>query len=176
MEELFDELNEDGEFTGRTVGRDVAHKDGIWHRAVVLFLVNSKGQVLLQKRSRHKKKWPSCWDVSSGGHVDAGELGMMSAIRELREELGISVDAKDVRFISGYRSNNGGDAHHNEFYVAFKDVDPKDIKMQESEVEEFKWIDFVAFKKMVHKKDPSLTTKWEAYEALIRYVEKYGAN
>ncbi|MCL2229332.1 MAG: hypothetical protein FWC00_05935, partial [Firmicutes bacterium] len=62
------------------------------------------------------------------------------------------------------------------FYVAFKDVDPKDIKMQESEVEEFKWIDFVAFKKMVHKKDPSLTTKWEAYEALIRYVEKYGAN
>lgn len=178
MEEIFDVLDDNGEFVGKTVNRDDAHKNGIWHRAVVLFLVNSKKQVLMQKRSRFKKKWPSCWDVTSGGHVDAGELGLFSAIRELDEELGIKVKPREVRYISGCRSNQKTekmwDAHINEFFVAFKDIDAKDVKLQESEVEEFKWIDFEDFKKMTKNRINSLTEKWEAYDALIKYIEKYG--
>lgn len=178
MEEFFDVLDENGEFVGEVVSRDDAHKNGVWHKAVVLFLVNSNKQVLMQKRSRFKKKWPSCWDVSSGGHVDAGELGLFSAIRELKEELGIEVKPQDVRYISGCRSNNKNekmwDAHFNDFFVAFNDADISNIKLQESEVEEVRWIDYEEFKEMVTKKDSSLTTKWEAYEALIRYIERYG--
>jgi len=178
MEEFFDELDENGEFTNKVVNRDDAHKSGAWHRAVVLFLVNSKKQVLMQKRSRFKKKWPSCWDVSSGGHVDAGELGLFSAIRELDEELGIKVEPKDVRYISCYRSNSKNektwDAHFNEFFVAFKDVGAKSIKLQEAEVEEAKWIDYEKFKQMTKAKDTSLTEKWEAYNALISYIDRYG--
>jgi isopentenyl-diphosphate delta-isomerase type 1 len=178
MEEKLDVLDENGDFTGKSVSREEAHLNGDWHRAVVLFIVNSKKQVLLQKRSTDKKKWPGCWDVTSGGHVDAGELGLMAAVRELYEELGIKIEPKDVRYISGCRSNNRDgkmrDAHFNEFFVAFKDVDTKDIKMQESEVEAFNWVDFEEFKKLIRNKDPKLTTKWEAYKALIDYIEKYG--
>ena len=178
MEEMFDALNENGEFLGKIVSRDEAHQNGVWHRAVVLFVVSHKKQVLMQKRSLLKKKWPGCWDVSSGGHVEAGEMGLFSAIRELDEELGINVEPKNVRYISGYRSNmkteKMWDAHFNEFFVAFKDVDIKDIKMQQGEVEEVNWIDFEDFKKMTRSRDNALTPKWEAYEALIRYIERYG--
>ena len=50
MEELFDVLNEKGEYTGKIETREKCHKDGLWHKAVVVFIINSKGQVLLQRR------------------------------------------------------------------------------------------------------------------------------
>ena len=48
MEELFDVLNEKGQYTGRVETRQKCHKEGLWHKAVTLFILNSKGQVLLQ--------------------------------------------------------------------------------------------------------------------------------
>ena len=178
MEELFEALDENGEFAGEIVGRDEAHKTGVRHRAVVLYLVNSKKQVLLQRRSLSKKKWPGYWDVTSGGHVDAGELGLFSAIRELKEELGIVVKPQDVRYVccrlTNHKQEGMLDNHVNEYFVAFKDIGIKDIKLQKGEVEEVKWIDFKVFKDMVKNRDSSLTTKWGAYEMLIKYIEKYG--
>lgn len=46
---------------------------GLRHKAVALFIINNKGQVLLQKRSVKKKMWPGMWDLSTGGHVKSGE-------------------------------------------------------------------------------------------------------
>ena len=177
MEE-FDVLDENGEFTGEIVERDKAHSEGMMHRAVVLFLVNSKKQILLQKRSLKKKKWPGYWDVTSGGHVDAGELGLFSAVRELEEELGIKVEPQDVRYICCRRTDTrvAGmiDKHMNEYFVAFKDIDIRDIKMQVGEVEEVNWVDYDVFKTMVTNKESSITPKWAAYEMLIKYLERYG--
>ncbi|MDR0461819.1 MAG: NUDIX domain-containing protein [Christensenellaceae bacterium] len=179
MEELFDVLNENGEFTGETISREKAHVDGTYHRAVVLFLVNSKKQVLLQKRSLSKKKWGGYWDVTSGGHVEAGELGLMSAIRELDEELGIKVKPEDVRYIGCRRTQTPkfgmNDNHFNEYFVAFKEVNVMKVKLQKDEVDEVKWIDFADFKNMVRNKNASLTEKWAAYEYLIMFIE-YGQN
>ena len=73
--EIFDVLNEYGEFTGKTATREECHKKGYWHRAVYAFIIDDKGNVLLQKRSASKKLWPNLWDVTVGGHVDSGELG-----------------------------------------------------------------------------------------------------
>ena len=58
MEEYFEVLNEKGEYTGEIASREKCHKEGLWHKAVVAFIVNSKEQVLLQRRSANKKLWP----------------------------------------------------------------------------------------------------------------------
>lgn len=50
MEELFDVLNEKGEYIGKVETRKKCHKEGLWHKAVYIFIINSKGQVLLQRR------------------------------------------------------------------------------------------------------------------------------
>ncbi len=69
MEEYFDVLDEKGNYLGRKETREVCHKNGLWHRAVALFIINSKGEVLLQKRSNLKKMWPGLLDITAGGHV-----------------------------------------------------------------------------------------------------------
>ena len=80
MEEYFDVLDENGEFTNRVESREKCHKDGLWHKAVALFIINSKNQVLLQKRSANKRLWPNLWDITAGGHVLTGEFGFQSLI------------------------------------------------------------------------------------------------
>ncbi|MCI9246880.1 MAG: NUDIX domain-containing protein [Clostridia bacterium] len=96
MEEYFEVLNEKGEYTGEVETREKCHKEGLWHKAVVVFIINSKNQVLLQKRSETKKLWPNMWDVTAGGHVLEGEMGFQALIREAKEELGIDLQKQNI--------------------------------------------------------------------------------
>ena len=177
--EMFDRLTARGVHTGKVVSREEAHKTGAWHRAVLLFLVNDRNQVLMQRRSPHKSLWPNRWDGTGGGHVDASELGMFAVIRELREELGIEMAPGDVRYIGGCLSEQRTDKmwnrHWNEFFVAHGDVDVARIRLQETEVSEVAWVNFDTLKTWVRERSDKLTEKWEAFEALIRYVEGYCA-
>ena len=95
--------------------------------AVVVFIINSKNQVLLQKRSKNKRMWPDMWDITAGGHVDAGEFGFQSVLRESEEELGIKLKKEDLTFIGSSLSTNiKGDIvnkHFNEYYIATKEID-----------------------------------------------------
>ena len=145
MEEFFDVLNEKGEYTGKVENREKCHKEGLWHKAVVVFIINSKGQVLLQKRSSKKKLWPNMWDITAGGHVLKGEFGFEAIIRECEEELGIKLQKNDLTFIGSTKSTNiKGEIvnnHFNENYIARKEIDESKLKLQEDEVSEVKWID-----------------------------------
>lgn len=89
--ELFDILNPDGSKTGIVRERVVAHREGSLHATVHMWIVrpNEKSgyDVLLQKRSQTKDSNPGSYDISSAGHVDAGDEILESAIRELKEEV-----------------------------------------------------------------------------------------
>ena len=61
---------------------------------------NDKKELLLQKRSVTKKSHPNCWDISGAGHIRAGESVIDGAIRELKEELGVEVEEKDLQYIA----------------------------------------------------------------------------
>lgn len=89
--EVFDVVDEDDQVLGQKTRGEV-HAEGLMHRAVHIFVVGKKGQLLLQKRSRFKDVHPGDWDSSVAGHVDAGESYEQAAIRELEEEMGIVVD------------------------------------------------------------------------------------
>ena len=127
MKEYFDVFNEKGEYTNKIETREVCHSKGLWHKAVAVFIINSNNQVLLQKRSPYKKLWPNCWDITAGGHVLAGEFGFQSIIREIKEELGLSIEESDILFIGSTKSTNIKDEiinnHFNEYYIINKDVD-----------------------------------------------------
>ena len=143
MEEKFDVLNELGEFTGEIATRDECHKKGLWHRAVYAFIIDDKGNILLQKRSKNKKLWPNMWDVTVGGHVDSGEFGRQALIRECKEELGIDVDDSEIKYIVGttsvYNKNGYINNHYDECYLITKDVGIKDLILQKEEVSDAKY-------------------------------------
>jgi isopentenyldiphosphate isomerase len=90
--EIFDVVNERDEVLGQQERGEV-HRLGLMHRAVHVLVFNAAGQVFLQKRSMTKDRQPGLWDSSASGHVDAGEDYDACAVRELREEIGLQLDA-----------------------------------------------------------------------------------
>jgi isopentenyldiphosphate isomerase len=89
-EEIFDVVNERDEVIGQAPRKEV-HARGLWHRAIHVLVFNSRGEVFLQKRSRKKDIAAGKWDSSSSGHLDTGEDYDASAVREVREELGLTL-------------------------------------------------------------------------------------
>jgi isopentenyldiphosphate isomerase len=89
-EEIFDVVNERDEVVGQNTRREV-HRLGLKHRAVPVLVFNGRGETFLQKRSMTKDREPGKWDSSSSGHVDSGEDYDACAVRELREEIGLTV-------------------------------------------------------------------------------------
>jgi isopentenyl-diphosphate delta-isomerase type 1 len=95
-EEIFDIVNDRDEVIGR-LPRAQVHREGHKHRAVHVLVFNARGEIFLQKRSMTKDTHPGAWDSSSSGHVDSGEDYDACAVRELREELGLVVEAPPSR-------------------------------------------------------------------------------
>ncbi|MEI6491946.1 MAG: 16S rRNA (adenine(1518)-N(6)/adenine(1519)-N(6))-dimethyltransferase RsmA [Verrucomicrobiota bacterium] len=94
--EMFDVVDESDRVL-RAEPREVVHVNNLLHRAVHMLLFNSRGELLLQKRSIWKDRNPGRWDSSAAGHLDSGEEYLEAARRELREELG--VEAPDLELI-----------------------------------------------------------------------------
>ena len=177
MEEKFDVLNELGEFTGKIASREECHKKGLWHRAVYAFVIDEKGNVLLQKRSSQKRLWPNLWDVTVGGHVESGEFGRQALIREVKEELGIEIGDNDIKYLVGSTSiNEQGNIinkHFNECYLIIKNIDITDIKLQKEEVSEVKYFSKDELLKRITNNYDGLTEKTGPWNFLKRILEKY---
>jgi isopentenyl-diphosphate delta-isomerase type 1 len=95
-EEIFDIVNERDEVIGHKPRSEV-HARGLLHRAVHVMVFNGCGEIFLQKRSMKKDRQPGVWDSSCSGHVDSGEDYDQTAVRELREEIGLSLNAPPQR-------------------------------------------------------------------------------
>jgi isopentenyldiphosphate isomerase len=95
-EEIFDVVNERDEVVGQETRRKV-HQTGLKHRAVHVLVFNRRGEVFLQKRSMTKDTAPGKWDSSASGHLDTGEDYDACAVRELREEIGLTIQQPPAR-------------------------------------------------------------------------------
>lgn len=94
-EELVDIVDEENNVIGKS-SRKEAHQKGHIHRALSVLIFNSKGQVLLQKRSKTKSVYPLSWDISTSEHVLAGESYEDAGVRSVKEELGVEIVAEVI--------------------------------------------------------------------------------
>jgi isopentenyl-diphosphate delta-isomerase len=120
--ELLDVLTPDGLPTGRTKAKPDVHRDGDWHRAAHVWLVTPDQRVLLQRRAATKENWPNLWDVSVAGHISAGETAIDAAVREVQEELGLTLTPQDLTHLGTLRWHavlNDGAYIENEFHEVF---------------------------------------------------------
>ncbi|KYQ90709.1 hypothetical protein DLAC_09344 [Tieghemostelium lacteum] len=101
-EERIDVLDENGNSLGYSEPRSVVHSKGLWHRVVHVWIVDSDGKLLIQRRSNNKESFPGYWDNSSAGHIEAGQTSKDAAIRELNEELGILHSVNDLELLFTY--------------------------------------------------------------------------
>lgn len=87
-EEQFEIIDERGTPLG-LAPRSRAHREGLWHRAVHVFVFRSDGRLLIQRRQLDKDICPGAWDLSAAEHLKPGEGYLEGAMRGLREELGV---------------------------------------------------------------------------------------
>ncbi len=161
--ELLDIVDQNAQPIGLTIDRDTAHAEGIRHRTSHVWILRRRGgcvEILLQKRSKTKDSFPGCYDISSAGHIPAGMDFVPSALRELKEELGLDAQPAELHYCGQRRFFNHKIFHDRPFldnqisnvYVLWKDVRPEDLTLQECEVESVRWMDFFDCMKQVRSK------------------------
>ncbi len=99
-EEIIAEIDEEGKLIGK-MSRTKAHDDSMkLHPVIHVHILNSKGEVLLQKRSKKKRIQAGKWDTAVGGHISYGEDIKTALVRETQEELGLR--ELDFKFVTKY--------------------------------------------------------------------------
>ena len=148
MEELFDVYDENGKYLGvKTKSFCHSENPGVYHKPVWIWIVNSKNEVLIQKRAENKKFMPNKWDGSATGHVVAGETSLQGSVREVFEEIGVLFKEKDFIFMGEFLAPEVWEI--GQVYLLKADIPLDKMKLQEEEVSEAKWIDFEGFKNLL---------------------------
>lgn len=96
LAEIFDVVDDDDRVIGQATRAEV-HARRLKHRAAHVLLFNSRGELFIQTRSATKDKYPGRYDSSASGHLASGEDYHGCAVRELHEELGLTIPPPDVR-------------------------------------------------------------------------------
>ena len=172
QEEYFDILDEFGNKTGKIKSRSEVHRNGNFHKAVHIWIINDLGEILLQRRCLTKDSDPNMLDISCAGHLTAGDTSIEGAIRELKEELNLDVKESDLEFIKTIKrchvSNKTFiDNEYDDFYILRTDKSISDMKYQVEEISEIFFVPFQKFKEMVANKQPNLVIYEEEYEVLL---------
>lgn len=96
-EELVDIFDENYKYLG-TAFKSEARKNGNWVQAFHCWIIRpeNNGYLLFQKRGKDKKVFPNALDISAAGHYKSGETIEEGGFREIKEEIGIEVDFKDL--------------------------------------------------------------------------------
>ena len=153
MKEFLDIVDENGQPTGEIIDRETAHAKGILHRTSHVWLARRKKgkvQILLQKRAKHKSSFPGCYDISSAGHIPAGDSYEASALRELEEELGVQAEEKDLIYCGDRKviwddvffGKPFHDRQISRVFLLWLDREESEFTLQESEVDSVLWMDF----------------------------------
>lgn len=137
--ELVDAYDENNEFTGVTVDRWEALGKGYWKRGVSCWLMNRKGEILLQKRTRNKRRNPNKW-AKTGGQVDAGETVEEAIFREVKEELGIEIPKEEISLENARKSKNEIRKMFIYSFIFIVDYKIEDYTIQKEEVSEIKYV------------------------------------
>lgn len=174
--EYIDVLDENGNKTGETKSREEVHKQGLWHRTVHIWVVNSNKEILMQLRSPEKKSNPNKWTTSASGHLSAGDESVDGAVRELGEEIGLRVKPVELEYLFTIHEHFTNDNMINneivDVYIIRKDIDINDITLQKEEVSSVRWVKEEEFRELTKNCEQNkIVAHPEMFEKLLKVLE-----
>ena len=178
MDELIDILDSDGNPTKRTAMKSVAHREGLFHPTIHVWLYTRDGQILLQMRSKTKDTHPLLWDVSVAGHIGAGEDMEESALREVQEEIGLTITKNDLQKIGIFKSvfehhPSLIDCEFHHTYLCELKVPLTQLKKQESEVDDLQLISLTQFSKDIRDRSKQYVPHdMNYYHSVIQAIKR----
>ena len=116
-----------------------AHEKGVLHRAFSVFILNQKGQLMLQRRALDKYHSPGLWTNTCCSHPRESEGNIEAGVRRLKEEMGFTTPLKPMfSFIYKSKFDNGLTEH--EFDHVLLGYYDKQPLINTIEVSEWKWM------------------------------------
>lgn len=154
MEEYIDIVTKTGKPTGKTAPKTEIHNKGYYHNTAHIWFYTTNGEILLQQRAASKSIYPLLWDVSVAGHIDAGETIKSGAVREIEEEIGLSISENDLEKIGVFECfqsypNGITDNEFHHTFIAKLTVDINQLIPQIEEVEALKLVSTELFLKLL---------------------------
>ncbi len=145
-EEHLEIVNEKGEIIGLAPRSEIHGNPSLMHRVVHVLVFNKKAELLLQQRSLNKDVAPGRWDTSVGGHVGVGEDLLLSAEREMEEELGIA--GCEIEYLYSYMHSN---PYETEMVATYRCVYEGPISFNRDEIDEVKHWDIAEIENAIGK-------------------------
>lgn len=132
--ELWDIYDQNRVKTGKTIIRGEKLQENEYHLVVHIWIVNSRGELLIQKRAETVKLWPGMWALT-GGSAIAGDDSIAACKREMFEEIGIesNMSQAEVAFTIT-REDSICDV-----WLIKQEFESSECKLQVEEVSEVKW-------------------------------------
>lgn len=153
-----------GNRTGKTFVRGEPLSNGQYVMVVDVWIVNSRDEILIQKRSEQKKDLPGTWATHSGC-VLAGESSLQACIREPLEEIGIHILPSQIHKLN--RKLKGKLLSEN--FVVEQDFDLADAVLQLEEVSQVKWVTVPQLKQMASRRE---FYRYPEFFDVVRFLEE----
>jgi len=174
--ELIERFTLEGVPTGEPIERNRAHREGIPHCTAHVWIINSRNEILLQKRAACKESHPDLWDVSSAGHITYGQTVLESAVRECYEEIGIDIFPEELvpigRIFQEYFNKTTGffDREWVELFILRRDYEISEFTVQIEEVSEVRWFSREHFFSLIANQSSDIVDHSSEYQYLIRVI------
>ena len=141
-----------------TMPKMEAHEKAVLHRAFSVFLMNEKGETMLQQRAADKYHSPLLWTNTCCSHQRQGESNIEAGKRRLVEEMGIEAELKELfHFIYKAPFDNGLTEHELD-HVMIGSFNGEPV-INKDEVAAWKWMKPEAIRRDIQK-SPEAYTAW----------------
>ena len=163
--EYLDLYDINGNLTGESILRTEDKSnvpEGKYIKLVLIFIQNSDNKFLFQRTSISKKHVIA----TTGGHVQAGQTSKEAVINEVSEELGIDITNEDYKFVGSKIFKLA----ITDIYYLKKDIDIKNIVLQEEEVESVNWLSIDEINKLIEQ-DEVRKGNIEPFKEVLKYIE-----
>lgn len=168
--ELWDLYDEHRAPLGRTHQRGLPLAPGEYHLAVIVVIVNSRGEVLLTRRSPEKAVCPGWWE-NTGGAVQAGETSRQAILRELEEETGLAPRPEELTLLL---QEDCRDGTHFDIYALTWEGEPEDIRLQAGETDAARWMPLAEWEQAAGMEGTLCPAQREPYkQELYRRIALY---
>ncbi len=135
-----------------------AHEKAVLHRAFSVFVMNNKGETMLQQRAAHKYHSPLLWTNTCCSHQRDGETNIVAGKRRLEEEMGFTTELEELfSFIYKAPFDNGLTEHELD-HVMMGDYNYPPV-INSDEVADWKWMKPIDIKNDIAQ-NPDNYTAW----------------
>ncbi len=168
--ERLDVIDERQRPTGRTVERGERLGPGEYVLAVSVWTVNERDELLLTLRSPEKKSYPGLWENTAGA-VRAGERSRAAAVRELREETGISASEEELVPLGVQRREH----LLVDTYALRRTVPQEELRLQPGETSAARFVSIEEFRRLVRRgqvAEPVVDRLSEMRDAFERFLKE----